>query len=151
MRGRGATRNGRWRSHAVRLGPSRGQTRLLPSGGSHGAWYASRAAGIVSYLFIWLGLAGGLMMSSAWFDGFFGRARLLTIHQAGTIAGVALGLAHGLVLIPDGWTQFGFSDVLIPFGSYHERGLSALGTLTLYLGIIVSGSFWVRSFIGKRA
>lgn len=91
---------------------------VMPEPGEHGAWYASRAAGITSYLFLWLGLAGGLMMSSAWFDGIIGRARLLAIHQVASIAGVLLGLAHALILIPDGWTQFGLVDVLVPFGSY---------------------------------
>lgn len=122
--------------------------RLLPEAGAHGAWYASRAAGIASYLFLWLGLAGGLMMSSAWFDGLIGRARLLAIHQSASIAGVVLGLGHGLVLIPDGWTQFGLVDVLVPFASYYERADVALGTISLYLAAIVSFSFWFRSAIG---
>lgn len=122
--------------------------RLLPEAGAHGAWYASRAAGIASYLFLWVGLAGGLMMSSAWFDGLVGRARLLAIHQSASIAGVFLGLGHGLVLIPDGWTQFGLTDVLVPFGSYYERADVALGTISLYLAAIVSFSFWFRSAIG---
>ncbi len=125
-------------------------TYLFPAGGGHGAWYASRAAGIASYLLIWFGLVGGLLMSSAWFDGLVGRARLLAMHQVASMTGVALGLAHALVLIPDGWTHFGLSDVLIPFASYYERSLTAVGQLALYLGIVVSLSFWVRSAIGTR-
>ena len=123
----------------------------LPDAGGHGAWYASRAAGLASYLFLWVGLFGGLMMSSAWFDGFIGRAKLLAIHQAGSIAGVLLGLAHALVLIPDGWTRFGPADLFIPFNSYYEPNLSAIGTLTLYLGAVVALSFWVRRWIGAKA
>jgi len=124
-------------------------SRLMPEPGEHGAWYASRAAGITSYVFLWAGLAGGLMMSSAWFDGIIGRARLLAIHQAASIAGVLLGLMHGLVLIPDGWTQFGFFDVLVPFGSYYERSDVALGSIALYLSAIVSFSFWFRGSLGS--
>lgn len=122
--------------------------RFLPEAGAHGAWYASRAAGVASYLFLWVGLAGGLVMSSAWLDGLVGRARLLAIHQSASIAGVFLGLGHGLVLIPDGWTQFGLTDVLVPFASYYERPDVALGTISLYLAAIVSFSFWFRSAIG---
>lgn len=126
-------------------------TNLLPEPGSHGAWYASRAAGVASYLFIWLGLAGGLAMSSAWFDGFVGRAKLLAIHQSASISGVLLGLAHALVLIPDGWTQFGLVDVLVPFGSYYERVNVAIGSLSFYLAAIVTASFWFRKRIGTKA
>ncbi len=125
--------------------------RLLPADGDHGAWYASRAAGVASYGFIWLGLVGGLLMSSAWFDGLIGRARLLAIHQVASITGLALGFAHGLILIPDGWTHYNLFDVLVPFGSYRDREIAAVGQLTLYLGVLVSASFWVRSAIGTRA
>ncbi|MEO8539511.1 MAG: hypothetical protein ABI577_07200 [bacterium] len=125
--------------------------RGLDATGPHGAWYASRAAGVASYLFLWLGLVGGLLMSSAWFDGMLSRARLLAFHQSATIAGVLLGLGHGLVLIPDHWTQFGLFDVLVPFGSYYKTLLTGIGTLALYLSAIVSISFWFRKQIGMKA
>ena len=123
---------------------------VVPSPGPHGAWYASRAAGVASYLAVWLGLAGGFAMSSAWFDGLIGRGRLLAIHQTASIAGLALGLAHALILIPDGWTRFGLWDLFVPFGSYYEPLLTAIGTLALYLGIVVSASFWFRTKMGVR-
>jgi len=124
---------------------------LFDATGPHGAWYASRAAGVASYLFLWLGLVGGLMMSSAWFDGIIGRARLLAMHQSASIAGVLLGLAHGLVLTQDHWTHFGLFDVLVPFGSYYKPLLTAVGTLVLYLSAVVSASFWFRRRMGTRA
>lgn len=125
--------------------------RGLDATGPHGAWYASRAAGVASYLFLWMGLAGGLLMSSAWFDGYVSRARLLAFHQTATIAGVLLGLAHGLVLIPDHWTDFQLFDVLVPFGSYYKTLLTGVGTLALYLSAIVSLSFWFRKQMGMKA
>ncbi|MFN0145060.1 MAG: hypothetical protein ACKVT1_01000, partial [Dehalococcoidia bacterium] len=57
---------------------------------------------------------------------------------------------HALVLIPDGWTRFGLWDLFVPMGSYYEPFLSALGTLALYLGTVVSGSFWFRSKMGVK-
>ena len=90
-------------------------------------------------------------MSSAWFDGIIGRARLLAIHQSASITGIILGLGHALVLIPDGWTHFGLVDVLLPFGSYYERMAVGIGSLSLYLGAAVSFSFWFRGVIGTRA
>lgn len=123
----------------------------LPDAGEHGAWYASRAAGVSSYLFIWIGLVGGLLMSSAWFDGLIGRARLLAVHQTASFAGVLLGFGHALILIPDGWTTFGLFDVLVPFGSYYERFETGIGGLALYLGLVVSVSFWFRKRLGMKA
>ncbi len=123
---------------------------LLPDAGTHGAWYASRASGITAYLFLWIGLAGGLWMSSAWFDGLLSRARLLAVHQTAGIAGVLLGLGHGLILIPDQWTHFTFRDILVPGGSYYETLWSTFGQAALYLSAIVSFSFWFRSKIGVK-
>ncbi len=130
---------------------SAGPTLPLPDAGQHGAWYASRAAGVASYIFLWLGLVGGLLMSSAWFDGIIGRARLLAVHQSASFAGIALGFSHALILIPDGWTSFGIVDVLIPFGSYYERFATGVGSLALYLGLVVSVSFWFRKRLGMKA
>lgn len=90
-------------------------------------------------------------MSSAWLDGMVGRAKLLAIHQSASIAGVLLGFAHAMVLIPDGWTSFGVVDVLVPFGSYYERFLVAIGSLSLYLALVVTASFWFRRRLGTKA
>lgn len=122
----------------------------LPDADGHGAWYASRASGIAAYLCLWVGLVGGLLMSSAWFDGIVNRARLLVIHQTASVAGILLGFGHALILIPDTWTQFGPIDVLVPFGSYYERVDLAIGSLSLYLMTIVAASFWVRRSLGMR-
>lgn len=122
--------------------------RLLPDPGGHGAWYGSRAAGLVAYGFLWLSLAGGLLMSSAWFDGIINRARLLALHQSLALAALALGLGHALILIPDGWTHFGIVDLFVPYASYYRRADAALGTIALYLFAIVSFSFWFRGAIG---
>jgi hypothetical protein len=100
--------------------------RGFAAAGPHSAWYASRGAGIASYLFLWLGLVGGLLMSSAWFDGFVSRARLLAFHQSATIAGVLLGLGHGLVLTQDPWVHFSLTDVLVPFDSYYKPMLTGI-------------------------
>ncbi|MGE3074634.1 MAG: hypothetical protein AB7N24_00780 [Dehalococcoidia bacterium] len=119
--------------------------------GPQGAWYSSRAAGVASYLFLWLGLVGGLLMSSAWFDGILSRARLLAFHQTATIAGVLLGFAHGLVLLEDDWIHFTATGILVPFASEYKPFLAGIGTLSLYIFTVVSLSFWFRKQIGMKA
>ncbi|MGE5596125.1 MAG: hypothetical protein ACM3S1_08835 [Hyphomicrobiales bacterium] len=128
------------------LGPVDGSSLL----GSHGPWAVSRAAGFASYLCLWAGVVGGLLMSSGWLDGHVSRARLLAIHQVGSITGVVLGVAHGLALIPDGWTDFTVLHVLVPFTAPEDTSLVALGVLCLWLAMLVSASFWLRAWIGVR-
>ena len=123
---------------------------VIPDAGTHGAWYGSRAAGLASYIMLWVAVAGGVLMSSAWFDGIVNRGRLLAVHQVGALAGLALGVVHALLLIPDGWTSFGLIDLLVPFASSYERPLTGVGTTTLYLFAIVTFSFWARGTLGAR-
>ncbi|GAB4321895.1 MAG: hypothetical protein Kow0010_02380 [Dehalococcoidia bacterium] len=121
---------------------------VVPDAGTHGAWYGSRAAGLASYLMLWVALTGGVLMSSAWFDGMVNRGRLLAVHQVAAFSGLALGVAHALLLIPDSWTDFGVVDLFVPFASSYERALTGIGTTTLYLFAIVTFSFWARGVLG---
>ncbi|MCK9518129.1 MAG: hypothetical protein M0R74_03725 [Dehalococcoidia bacterium] len=116
--------------------------------GAHGPWYVSRAAGFTAYFLLWAGVFGGLLMSSAWFDGFVHRARLLAMHQVASIAGLGFAALHLLALIPDQWTTYQIWHLVVPFAAPVDRSLNALGTLSLYLALIVAVSFWMRSLIG---
>jgi len=125
-------------------------TEPSPWMGEHGPWYVSRAAGLTAYLLLWAGVVGGLLMSSAWFDGFVHRGRLLAMHETAAIAGLGFAALHALALIPDGWTDLTILHLLVPFTAPFDRSLNALGTLTLYLAGIVTVSFWMRSLIGAK-
>jgi predicted ferric reductase len=118
--------------------------------GAHGPWYLSRAAGFTAYGLLWVGLFGGLLMSSAWFDGYVHRGRLLAVHQVASIAGLVFAAGHMVALIPDRWTNYEIWHLMVPFAAPMDRSLNALGTLSLYLALIVGVSFWMRSLIGAK-
>lgn len=123
---------------------------IVTFAGGHSAWYASRAAGFAAYLCLWISLAGGLLMSSAWFDGLVARARLLAIHQTAGLIGLGFGIGHALVLLLDKYVGYSLADLLVPFAAPHQRALTGLGVVSLYLTALVTLSFWVRSAIGMR-
>lgn len=116
----------------------------------HEAWYVSRAAGLASYLALAASLAVGAAMSSAIGDGAVSRARLLAIHQSLGISGLALALAHALALLFDGYSDFDVLSISVPFAASYEPMLSGLGTLTLYLFVLATATFWIRRQIGMR-
>ena len=122
----------------------------FPDPGTHGPWYASRAAGLAAYLALWGSLLVGLLMSSAWFDGLVNRGRLLAVHQTLAVVGVVFALAHALVLIPDQWTSLGLVDLFVPFAAGYRPVLMGLGTVALFLFALVTFSFWFRAAIGTR-
>lgn len=136
----------------VLLGWAFGRALLAGSFGSsgHEAWYVSRAAGLTAYLAISLSLAVGSVTSSAIADGVVARARLLAIHQSLGLSGLALAFAHGLALPFDGFTEFDFTEVFVPFLAEYERLLNGLGTATFYLLVLATFTFWVRARLGMR-
>ena len=123
---------------------------IVVGAGGHAAWYASRAAGFAAYFSLWIALAGGLLMSSAWVDGIVARARLLAIHQTAGLVGLGFAAGHALVLLLDSYIGYSVVDLLVPFAASHERTLTGLGVVTLYLTALVTLSFWVRTAIGMR-
>lgn len=128
--------------------------RLLLAGsfgsGGHEAWYVSRAAGLTAYLAVSLSLAIGAVTSSAIADGVVARARLLAIHQSLGLSGLALAFAHALALPFDGFTDFDFTEVFVPFLAEDERLLNGLGTATFHLLVLATFTFWVRARLGMR-
>lgn len=120
----------------------------LPQPEPNDAWFASRAAAVASYLLCWAALAGGLFMSSGWFDGLISRARLLSVHQWASLASVLFGAYHAFLLVRDPLADFTLPGILVPFLSSDRPAATGLGTLVLYLGLVVSLSFWLRPRIG---
>ena len=81
---------------------------------------------------------------------------------AASIRGVVLGVAHGLVFIPDRWTDLGVRDILVPFSSYCVSLVAFVATLwhgvkigtdsgeTLVVGLHIFASMTVISGLVVR-
>lgn len=75
------------------------------------------------------------------------RANLLAIHQMSGWLGFLFGLLHGMVLTIDPYAPFPFQAVFIPFTAAYRPIASGLGTIALYLLLIVLiTSDWMKRF-----
>jgi predicted ferric reductase len=123
---------------------------VLPVTGSHGPWFASRAAGIAAYLMAWIAMLSGILGSTGAMDGWVNRARLMAIHQSASLTAVGLAAFHAFMLLFDTWAGFGPLEIVVPFAGAYEPAKVAAGIGSFYLFALVTASFWFRRAIGMR-
>ncbi len=116
----------------------------------HPWWLASRSLGVVAMLLVTASVCIGLTLSSR-FKTPGGPAWLKVTHEALALAGLAAILAHGLLLIGDSYLHPTLSQVLVPFTLPTHTFWTGIGVLSGWLAAIITGSFYVRKYIGNSA
>ena len=113
-------------------------------------WYVTRAAGLAAYLLLWLSTVWGLAVASKIFDPVLHRAFTFDAHE--WISLLALGFVglHMGVLLFDAYSPFSIIQILIPFTSAYRALWVGIGVIGMYLMVLVTVTFYVRSRIGQR-
>ncbi len=120
------------------------------AGETQAFWYLSRAAGLVAYLLLWGSMVWGLLLSSRILRKMARPPVLLDAHQYLSSLAIGFALFHGLVLLGDRYITFTVGQILVPFLGTYEPLAVALGQLTLWLSVLLIGSFYVRKWIGPK-
>jgi sulfoxide reductase heme-binding subunit YedZ len=120
----------------------------MSGNGIHVWWVLSRGTGIAAILFAALSVTAGLLA---------GRGRLIKVsrftdakplHEALSIATIAMIAAHGLLLLGDPWLNPGPVGLAVPFQMSYRPFWTGVGVIAGY-GIILLGlSYYVRKWIG---
>jgi predicted ferric reductase len=118
---------------------------------SPGFWYVSRAAGVVAYVLLWASTAWGILISSKLVKALVPGPLAYVLHNVTAWLGMGFGALHGLALLGDQVVPFSLGGILVPFAASYQPALTGLGTLSLYAGLLVSLSFYVKRRIGHRA
>lgn len=113
-------------------------------------WYLARISAFISYLFMWLSMVWGLLLSTKLVKSRFSPALIFSTHELLSLMGLGFALFHAFILLGDGYLKFGLSDILLPFGASFKAVPVGIGTLSLYLYALLVGSFYVRKRIGKK-
>lgn len=113
-------------------------------------WYVARSSGIVAWALLAASMLWGLALSTK-FLGPRPRANwLLDLHRfLGGLAVVFTGVHVGALLLDD-YTDFGPTDVLVPFTSSYRPGAVAWGVAALYLLAAVEITSLLRTRIPRR-
>jgi predicted ferric reductase len=114
-------------------------------------WYVTRAAGLMSYLLVWLSTVWGLAVSNKIFDPVLHRAFTYDFHQFLSLFAIGFIVLHIVVLLADQYLPFSVAQILVPFAAPYRPVWVGLGTIGMYLVLLVSITFYIRRRIGQKA
>ncbi len=113
-------------------------------------WYVTRAAGLISYLLLWLSTVWGLAVSSKVFDPVLHRMFTYDFHQFLSLLAIGFVILHIVVLLADQYLPFSVAQILVPFAAPYRPVWVGFGTIGLYLTLLVSATFYIRKWIGQK-
>ncbi len=112
-------------------------------------WDVARAGGFTAYILMGLAVALGLALSMKWQSpSKWPRIINNELHNFLTLLALVFTTVHVLAVWVDPYTKFGWKDVFIPFLTTYRTFWMSLGIVSLYLGIAIGISTWIRPFIG---
>jgi predicted ferric reductase len=114
-------------------------------------WYVTRAAGLISFLLLWLSTVWGLAVSNKILDPVLHRAFTYDFHQFLSLLAIGFMILHVVVLLADQYLPFSVAQVLMPFAAPYRPLWVGIGTIGLYLTLLVSITFYIRRRIGQKA
>lgn len=124
--------------------------RALVTSSAQTTWFITRAAGLMAYLLVWLSTVWGLAVSSKVFDGAVHRTFTYDFHQFISLLSIAFVVVHLVVLLFDQYQPFTLAQILVPFTAPYRSVWVGLGTIGLYLTLIVTVTFYIRKWIGQK-
>ena len=114
-------------------------------------WNIARAGGFTAYILLALSVIVGLALSTQLQSpGRWPRLLNSELHNFLTLLGTVFLGVHILAVWLDPFTHFGWNELLIPFASHYRPEWMALGIVSLYLGIAIGISTWLRPHIGYK-
>jgi predicted ferric reductase len=114
-------------------------------------WYITRASGLVAYILLWFSTAWGLAVSSKIFDQLLHRTFTYDFHQYLSLFAIGFTFLHMIVLLFDGFMPYSIPQILLPFLSAYRPLWIGIGVIALYVMLLVTVTFYMRSRIGMKA
>ena len=108
-------------------------------------WIWLRAAGIGSYVALFLAVAWGLVSTTGVVTRRVSKASSNRFHASVATAGIVLLAVHLVLLALHDFIPFDLLDLLVPVRSSYRPFAVALGIVSMYALVIVMVSSWVRS------
>jgi len=96
-------------------------------------WYVSRSSGILAWVLLSFSVCWGLFVSTKAVAKASTPAWILDLHRfLGGVAVLVTGV-HLAGLVADSYVEFGWVEILVPFGSEWKPGAVASGVIAFYL------------------
>lgn len=108
-------------------------------------WISVRVAGLTAYLLLTLSVLAGILRHIP-----KKKSNILEFHQVIGQIGLLFIAIHAYLLVYDHYQPYSLVSVLVPFMSPHERILTGIGTITMYLLIVVILTSDFMKLIGRK-
>ena len=113
-------------------------------------WIILRAAGIGSYVALWLAVSWGLIASTSLVTNRVSKPTSTLFHGVVATAGLALLLIHLGGLLVDAFMPFTALDLVVPMRTTYRPFAVALGITAMYGMVLVLASSWARKRLGTK-
>ncbi len=124
--------------------------RTLPLTSAKAYWFVSRSSGVLAYLLLTLSVIWGLVQSGAILRPTIPPALALGLHNFLSWSSLVMSALHAVVLLGDNNPTMNLADIVIPFVGPYRPMWVGLGVVGIYLMLLVSVTFYVRSKIGQK-
>ncbi len=115
-------------------------------------WFLSRGTALVSFVFLWISMVLGLLISAKVAKFFPGAFTANDLHQFVSIGGLVTGLIHGLLMLGDKYMDTNLFQILAPFTFVKYRPVwVGVGQLCFYFWLVTVISFYIKKRIGYKA
>ncbi len=123
---------------------------VATTGGDTFFWYLSRVAGLTGYLLLFLSVCLGVSIHTRFLEWLLKGWQNFDLHQFTSLLGLGFVVLHIFSLLGDHYVGLTLQQLLVPFAASYQPVWLAVGTIAFYLLVIVTVSFYVRSFIGQK-
>lgn len=114
-------------------------------------WYVTRAAGLTSYILLWLSMVWGMAISTRILSPAVEGTYTYDFHEFLSLLGLGFVLLHVIVLLLDRFLPFSIWQVLVPFVDSYRPLWVGLGVIGFYIFLLVTVTFYMRQAIGSKA
>ncbi len=114
-------------------------------------WYVTRAAGLTSYILLWLSMVWGMAIATKILTPTVEGTYSYDFHEFLSLLGLGFVLLHVIVLLLDKYLPFSIWQVLIPFVDTSRPFWVGMGVIGFYIFLLVTVTFYMRQSIGSQA
>lgn len=114
------------------------------------AWYLTRATALIGFLLLYIVIFLGLTVRLPYLNRIFSPLTSLKVHAWLSVQALLFAATHGAALMFDKFLKFSWVDVFIPFASFYETDLVAMGTIGFYIMILLILTSYFRHLMSHR-
>jgi DMSO/TMAO reductase YedYZ heme-binding membrane subunit len=114
-------------------------------------WFIIRGSGLAAFAFLAASTIWGLLVAGGYLGRLVKAKPLTYMHESLAVAAIVSTIVHLGTLGVDEFIEFGPRELFVPGASTYRPLWVSFGIVAFYGMVLVSGSFYIRKYIGQKA